>query len=180
MGGGGVGGLPMRGVFMGGAVKGKRARAGSLTVVTVYMVPVVWCGTIPSYSSILVALVLSAVPSAPSIILIVVLVLCRTLKPGTPEPSILLPWTGPGQASGGALDAKSRPWPPSLMQEQTAKAGTAGGVGFRPVRVSSERLVVGISARRWWPWSPRTRKVWSGAELLCLGLRGTPGRSSCL
>ena len=89
----------------------------------------------------------------------VVLVLGRTLKPGTPEPSIFLPWTGPGQASGGALDCQSRPWPPSLMQEQLAKAGrmlVEYAPGRRPamctpcgdsmvlVRVSSERVVVGI------------------------------------
>jgi hypothetical protein len=41
MGGGGVGGLPMRGVFLVGAVKGSVARAGSLGVVVANMVPVV-------------------------------------------------------------------------------------------------------------------------------------------
>ena len=49
MGGGGVGGLPMRGVFIGGAVNGSVAKAGSLGVVTVYMMPVVWLAiTTPS------------------------------------------------------------------------------------------------------------------------------------
>ena len=41
MGGGGVGGLPMRGVFLGGAVNGNLARAGSLGVVVANMMPMV-------------------------------------------------------------------------------------------------------------------------------------------
>ena len=123
-GGGGLGALPIGGVFLGGAVNGSLARTDSRSVVVTNILPVVWPAiSTPPYSSTLVSVALWLVTTPPSIISMVTLLTGSTLKPGTSEPSIFLPEAEPGQASGGSLECQSRPWPPSLVQEQFAEAG---------------------------------------------------------